>query len=278
VAVYRQDNEVPIKADTRVLAGDEVFVVADKQKIRDVLRAIHNNDQPVRRVLIAGGGKVALRLARSLIGQCEVKIIERDHKRCKYLAGELPASMLVLEGDSADENLLIEEGVGQMDLFVSLTNDDEDNILSAMLAKRLGAKRVIALINRRAYAEMMQGSTIDIAISPAQTVIGELLIHVRRGALAAVHSLRRGEAEALEGVARGDLKSSQLVGRRIEQIKLPDGARFGVIVRGEGRQCEVLMPHHDLVIKEDDHIIIFIPSKRLLKQVEKLFQVNVGFF
>ena len=278
VAVYRQDAEVPVASDTRVLPGDEVFVVADKQKIRDVLRAIHNNDQPVRRVLIAGGGKVGLRLARSLIGQCEVKIIERDRKRCKYLAGELPASMLVLEGDSADENLLLEEGVGQMDLFISLTNDDEDNILSAMLAKRLGAKRVIALINRRVYAEMMQGSTIDIAISPAQTVIGELLIHVRRGALAAVHSLRRGEAEALEGVARGDLKSSQLVGRRIEQIKLPEGARFGVIVRGEGRNCEVLMPHHDLVIREGDHIIIFIPSKRLLKPVEKLFQVSASFF
>ncbi len=278
VAVYRQDVEVPISPDTRVLAGDEVFVLADKQKIREVLRAIHNNDQPVRRVMIAGGGKVGLRLARSLVGQCQVKIIEQDHKRCKYLAGELPSDMLVLEGDSADETLLLEEGVGEMDLFISLTSDDEDNILSAMLAKRLGAKRVIALINRRIYAEMMQGSTIDIAISPAQTVIGELLVHVRRGALAAVHSLRRGEAEALEGVARGDVKSSQLVGRRIEQVKLPDGARFGVIVRGEGRECEVLMPHHDLVIQEADHIIIFISNKRLLKPVEKLFQVSASFF
>jgi trk system potassium uptake protein TrkA len=278
VAVYRQEAEVPVAPDTRVLAGDEVFVLADKEKIRDVLRAIHNNDQPVRRVMIAGGGKVGLRLARSLVGQCQLKLIERDHKRCKYLAGELPSDMLVLEGDSADETLLLEEGVGEMDLFISLTSDDEDNILSAMLAKRLGARRVIALINRRIYAEMMQGSTIDIAISPAQTVIGELLVHVRRGALAAVHSLRRGEAEALEGVARGDVKSSQLVGRRIEQIKLPEGARFGVIVRGEGRQCEVLMPHHDLVIQEADHIIIFISNKRLLKPVEKLFQVSASFF
>ena len=278
VAVYRQDAELPIAPDTRVLPGDEVFVLADKDKIRDVLRAIHNNDKPVRRVMIAGGGKVGLRLARSLVGQCEVKLIERDRKRCKYLAGELPADMLVLEGDAADEKLLVEEGVSQMDLFISLTNDDEDNILSAMLAKRLGATRVIALINRRIYAEMMQGSTIDIAISPAQTVIGELLVHVRRGALAAVHSLRRGEAEALEGVARGDAKSSQLVGRRVDQIKLPDGARFGVVVRGEGRQCEVLMPHHNLVIQAGDHIVIFIPNKRLLKAVEKLFQVSAHFF
>ncbi len=278
VAVYRQEAEVPLAPDTRVLPGDEVFVLADKRKIRDVLRAIHNNDQPVKRVMIAGGGRVGLRLARSLVGQCQVKLIERDRKRCKYLAGELPAEMLVLEGDAADENLLMDEGVNKMDLFISLTNDDEDNILSAMLAKRLGAKRVIALINRRIYAEMMQGSAIDITISPAQTVIGELLVHVRRGALAAVHSLRRGEAEAIEGVARGDAKSSQLVGLRVDQIKLPEGARFGVVVRGEGRACEVLMPHHNLVILAGDHIIIYIPTKRLLKAVEKLFQVSAHFF
>jgi len=278
VAVYRQEAELRIALETRVLPGDEVFVLADKDKIREVLRAIHNHDKPVRRVMIAGGGKVGLRLARSLVGQCEVKLIEQDRKRCNYLAGELPPDMLVLEGDSADENLLIEEGVSQMDLFISLTNDDEDNILSAMLAKRLGATRVIALINRRIYADMMQGSTIDIAISPAQTVIGELLVHVRRGALAAVHSLRRGEAEALEGVARGDAKSSKLVGRRVDQVKLPEGARFGVFIRGEGRNCQVMMPHHDLVIQEHDHIIIFIPHKRLLRAVEKLFQVSAHFF
>ncbi len=278
VAVYRQDIEVPVAHDTQVLPGDEVFVLADKNKIREVLHAIHNNDRPVRHVMIAGGGKVGLRLARSLVGQCKVKIIERDRKRCQYLAGELPSEMLVLEGDSADTDLLIEERVAEMDLFISLTNDDEDNILSAMMAKRLGARRVIALINRRIYAEMMQGSAIDIAISPAQTVIGELLVHVRRGDVVAVHSLRRGDAEAIEGVARGDARTSKLVGRRVEQIALPPGARFGVIVRGPDDDCEVMMPHHDLMIQEGDHIIFFIPNKRLLKAVEKLFQVSAHFF
>ena len=217
VAIYRQETEVPLAASTRVLPGDEVFVLADRDRIRQVLGAIHNFDRPVRRVMIAGGGKVGLRLARKLAGNCEVKIIDRERKRCDYLAGELPSEVLVLEGDAADEDLLIDENVGEMDLFVSLTSDDEDNILSAMLAKRLGARRVIALINRRVYAEMMQGSTIDIALSPAQTVIGELLAHVRRGDVAAVHSLRRGAAEAIEGVARGDARTSRLVGRRGER-------------------------------------------------------------
>ncbi len=278
VAIYRHDSEVPLAPDTRVLPGDEVFVLADRERIRPVLGAIHNFDRPVRRVMIAGGGKVGLRLARRLAGQCEVKIIDRERKRCDYLANELPSSVLVLEGDAADEDLLIDENVGEMDLFVSLTSDDEDNILSAMLAKRLGARRVISLINRKVYAEMMQGSTIDIALSPAQTVIGELLAHVRQGDVAVVHSLRRGTAEAIEGVARGDARTSRLVGRRIEEIRLPPGARFGALVRGSGNACELLMPHHDLMIEADDHVIIFIPDKRQLRAVEKLFQVSAFFF
>ena len=278
VALYRLDTEMEATPSTRILPGDEVFVLADTRMIRHVLGAIHNTDQPVQRLMIAGGGKVGLRLARSLIGQCDVKIIESHPKRCEYLASQLPSHILVLQGDAADEDLLEEENVGEMDLFLALTSDDEDNIMSAMLAKRLGAKRVMSLINRRAYADMMQGSTIDIAISPAQTVIGELLAHLRRGDVVAVHSLRRGAAEALEGVARGDEKTSRLVGRTVEQVKLPKGARIGAIVRGEGRDSKVLMPHHDTVIKADDHIIIFIPNKRSVREVERLFQVTATFF
>jgi trk system potassium uptake protein len=278
VAVYRQEDELHVNPTTRVQPGDEVFVLADKEKIRQVLGAIHKDDRPVRRVMIAGGGKVALRLARSLQGQCQVKIVEHNRKRCDYLAGELSSDILVLCGDCTDEDLLADENVGDMDLFVALTGDDEDNILSAMMAKRFGARRVVSLINRKVYADMLQGSTIDVAISPAQTVIGELLVHVRRGDVAAVHSLRRGAAEALEGIARGDARTSQLVGRSVDRVKLPEGARFGAIVRGKEEQCEVLMPVHDLVIEEGDHVIIFIPNKKQLRAVEKLFQVSATFF
>ena len=278
VAIYRLDTEMEATPQTRILAGDEVFVLADTRKIRYVLSAVHNIDKPVRRLMIAGGGKVGLRLARSLAGQCDVKILERDAKRCEYLASQLSSNTLILQGDGADEDLLEEENVGEMDMFLALTSDDEDNIMSAMLAKRLGANRVMALINRRAYADMMQGSTIDIAISPSQTVIGELLTHLRRGDVAVVHSLRRGAAEALEGIARGDVKTSKLVGRRVEEVKLPKGTRIGAIVRGEDSDAEVLMPHHDLLIQDGDHVIIFIPNKRLVREVEKLFQVSATFF
>jgi trk system potassium uptake protein TrkA len=278
VALYRHDARVDALPDTRILPGDEVFVLADTLKIRIVLAGIHQSDKPVQRLMLAGGGKVGLRLARILADQYDVKLIERDKKRCEYLASQLPSSMLILNGDGADEDLLDEENVGEMDLFLALTSDDEDNIMSAMLAKRMGARRVMALINRRAYADMMQGSTIDIAISPAQTVIGELLAHLRRGDVAAVHSLRRGAAEALEGIARGDSKTSKLVGRRVEEVNLPPGVSMGAIVRGEGKKSQVLMPHHDTVIEADDHIVLFIPNKRDVRAVEKLFQVSATFF
>lgn len=277
VALYRQELLLGCEGGTRILPGDEIFLLADAEKIRQVLRAMHRSDEPVRRLMIAGGGKVGLRLARRLAGRYNVKLLERDAKRCEYLAGQLPGDMLVLQGDGTDEELLQDENVDGMDMFLALTSDDEDNILSAMLAKRLGARRVMALINRRAYADLIQGSTIDIALAPAQTVIGELLAHVRRGDVVAVHSLRRGAAEALEGVARGDLKTSRLVGRQVDQVTLPAGVSIGAIVRGEGKAREVLMPHHDTVIESDDHLVIFIPHKRQVREVERLFQVSATF-
>ncbi len=290
VAIYRrdlmgQDRQIVCEGDTRVEPGDEVFLLAASSHIRRALDALRRRDDPVRRLIIAGGGRVGLRLARQIAASCRVKIIESDPARCEYLTTQLPESALVLRGDSTDEDLLEQENVAGCDLFLALTSDDEDNIMSCLLAKRMGARRVLALINRKAYADLVQGqgTQIDIAVSPSQTVIGELLTHVRRGDVAAVYSLRRGAAEVLEVVARGDRKNSKVVGRRIEQIALPAGAVIGAIVRelpdGEGgARAEVVIPHHDTEIRSDDHVIVFVPRKRMLRQVEKLFQVGAMFF
>lgn len=290
VAIYRRDlmgldRQVVCDGSTLIQAGDEVFVLAANEYIRRVLDAMRRRDEPVKRVIIAGGGKVGLRLARHIAGEVQVKIIESDPRRCEYLTTQLPDSALVLRGDSTDEDLLEAENVQDTDLFLALTSDDEDNIMSCLLAKRMGAHRVLALINRKAYADLVQGTgtQIDIAISPSQAVIGELLTHVRRGDVAAVYSLRRGASEALEAIVRGDRKSSKVVGRRIEQIALPAGAQIGAIVRevqvGEGKaRKEVIIPHHDTVIETDDHVIVFVPRKRMVRQVEKLFQVGAMFF
>jgi trk system potassium uptake protein TrkA len=279
VAIFRSDRAIAPDGDTLIEPGDEVFVLSASEHIRTALADLRGIDRPVARVMIAGGGNIGLRLARALGSSYRVKIVESNEQRCQYLASELPDATLVLHGDSTDEDLLAEESVGEMDLFIALTSDDENNIMSCMLAKRMGARRVIALINRRAYAELMQGSRIDIAIVPAQTTIGELLAHVRRGDVVAVHSLRRGAAEALEAIAHGDAKSSRVVGRRIDQIDLPRGATIGAIVRAcADGASEVIMAHHDIVIQPEDHVIVFVSNRRMIPRVEKLFQVSVGFF
>jgi trk system potassium uptake protein TrkA len=253
-----------------------------------VLGALRHRAQPVRRLMIAGGGKVGLRLARQIQGEYEVKIVENNRQRCEYLATQLPGKVLVLQGDCTDEDLLGDENVGDMDLFLALTNDDEDNIMACLLAKRLGVQRVLAVINRRAYADLVQGTQIDIAISPSHAVLGELLAYIRRGDVEAVHSLRRGAAEALEAIVRGDRKTCRLAGRRIDEVALPKGAQVGAIVRGlhrsDGSEAgaearpEVIIAHHDTVVQPLDHVIIFVPRKRMVRDVEKLFQVSATFF
>lgn len=286
VAIYRDDRAVLPGGTTMIEPGDEVFCLAATKDIRQVLAELRRMDKPVRRIMIAGGGNIGLRLARQLENdrraRYTVKIIDPSKRRCEYLASQLSSDSLILNGDSTDEGLLAHEHVEEMDLFISLTNDDESNIMAALLAKRMGARRVIALINRRAYGELVQGGQIDIAISPSHATIGELLAYVRRGDVVAVHSLRRGAAEAIEAVAHGDARSSRVVGKRIEDIDLlsgkTPGAMIGAVVRGSGDEAKVMMAHHDIVIESGDHVIVFVSNKRLIPKVERLFQVDAKFF
>jgi trk system potassium uptake protein TrkA len=236
------------------------------------MNELRRAEQPFRRLIFAGGGNIGRRLAMALEDRYRVRIIERDVERARRVAEELRRT-IVLSGDAADEELLLEENIEDTDVFCAVTNDDEANILSAMLAKRLGARKVMALINRASYVDLVESSTIDIAISPQQATIGTLLTHVRRGDVVMVHSLRRGAAEAIEAVAHGDRKSSKVVGRRIDELRLPEGASIGAIVRGE----EVLIAHHDTVIESEDHVILFLVDKRRIGEVERLFQVGVFF-
>jgi len=286
VAIFRNDRSIVCEGETMVQPGDEVFFLAATEHSRTVMSELRRMDRPVKRVMLAGGGNIGLRLARALdTGEgidwgerFNVKIIEANKRRCEYLASQLSSNVLVLNGDATDEDLLADEGVNDIDLFAALTNDDENNIMSALLAKRFGARRTIALINRKSYGDLMQGGQIDIAISPSHATLSNLLKHVRRGDVVAAHSLRRGAAEALEVIAHGDAKSSRVIGRKIEQIELPKGATIGAIVRGEGDEARVLIAHHDVVIEPEDHLILFVARKRMIPRIEKLFQVGVGFF
>ena len=304
VAIYRRlDNEpdrfIVCDGATLIEAGDEVFVLSAREHLGVVLSALHRDEPAARRevtrIMIAGGGRVGLRLARQLMEsgrRYQIKVLERDHARCVRLASELPGGVMVLHGDGTDEDLLEDEGIEHIDLFLSLTSDDEDNILASLLAKRLGARRVLALINRRSYAELMHGTQIDIALSPAQTMLGELLAHVRQGDVQAVHSLRRGVAEALEIVVRGDRRTSRVVGRRICDLALPEGAQVGLVMRGLPAAGEdaaprggppptpahVVIARGDTVLAPGDHVVVFVPRRAQVREVEKLFRVGATFF
>ncbi|OMG56149.1 Trk system potassium transport protein TrkA [Azonexus hydrophilus] len=290
-AIFRDNQPVFPEGDTVVKAGDEVFLLAAAENIHPVLNQLRRMMSRVERIMIAGGGNIGLRLAKTLESRYEVKLIEGRRPRAELLANELNDT-LVLYGDATDEDLLEQENIAEMDLFLAMTNDDEDNIMAGSLAKRLGCKRVVALINRRAYAEMIEGGPIDIGISPAQVSIGTLLAYVRQGDVAEVHSLRRGAAEALEIVAHGDRNTSKVVGRRIDEVEWPKGVTVGALVRNFDepivvgqtddwtaitRYGEVLIAHHDTVIEPGDHVIIFCTRKKLVKKVEKLFQVGFHF-
>lgn len=271
-AIYRQDRAIEPQGDTVIEADDEIFFVAAPMHIRSVMSELRRLDRPYKRLIIAGGGNIGTRLAEALEQTYRVKLIERDLKRCKRIAENLEKT-IVLHGDAADRDLLLEENVENTDVFCAVTDDDEANILSAMLAKRLGARKVMALINRPSYVDLVQSGAIDIAISPQQATIGSLLRHIRRGDVVVVHSLRRGAAEAIEAIAHGDETSSKVIGRSIENIRLPNGASIGAIVRGD----LVLMAHHDTVIEPEDHVILFLQDKARISEVERLFQVGVIF-
>ncbi len=271
-AIYRAGYSVKPEGSTVIEDGDEVFFLAARDDIRAVMREMRREEAPVRRVVIAGGGNIGFRLASELEDKNQVKLIERDHRRARRVSEQLLRTT-VLHGDAADEELLLEENIDSADVFAALTNSEEANILSAMLAKRLGAHKVMALINKPSYAELIESGSIDVAIAPQTVTIGSLLAHVRQGDVVRVHSLRRGAAEALEVVVHGDADNSKVIGRRIEDIALPEGTTLGAVVRGE----DVIIAHHDITVQPDDHLILFLTDRRHMDAVERLFQGSASF-
>ena len=271
-AIYRQDKTIIPDGGTVIEENDTVFFLAAQKNIRTMMQELRPLDNPIHRIILAGGGNIGSNLGRRLERNHHVKIIERNPQIAEAIAENLEKA-IVLVGDCADEELLREEAIDTTDVYCVLTNDDEANILSSMLAKRMGAEKVIAIINRPAYVDLVESGSIDIAVSPQQITIGALLTHIRRGNMVRIHSLRRGAAEAIEAVALGDKRNSRVVGRAIEDIDLPAGTTIPAVVRGE----DVIIAHHDTIIQENDHVILFVPDKRQIAAVERLFQVGAVF-
>ncbi|WP_018935936.1 Trk system potassium transporter TrkA [Thioalkalivibrio sp. ALJ24] len=273
-AIFRHERSIQPDGDTVIEADDEVFFVAAKKNIRAVTSELRKLERPYKRIMIAGGGNIGRRLAEALSKRYRVKMIERDAERADQLARELPGNVLVLHGDSSDDRFLEAINVEHSDVFCAVTNDDQANIFAGMLAKRYGVRKVMSLINRPGYVDLLQSGTIDVALSPQQATVSALLARVREGGTATVHTLRRGAAEAIETVVNGDSRTSQVVDRRIDEINLPEGASVGAIVRGD----EVIIPHHDTLVHSGDHVILFLTDRGKVKQVQRLFQPSPLFF
>lgn len=272
-AIFRGNRPIIPEGTTVIEADDEVFFIAAATDIQSVMSELRRTERPNRRIIIAGGGHIGEGLAKAVEGKYGVRIIERDRQRCYELSERLDRA-IVLAGDASDKNLLIEENIEDTDVFCAVTNDDEANIMSSLLAKSLGARRVITLINNPAYVDLVEGGKIDIAISPQQATLGSILQHIRRGDFVRVHSLRRGAAEAIEAIAHGDKRSSKVIGKTLGQIALPPGTNIGAIVRGN----DVIIAHDDVLVEPDDHLILFLVDKSRVPEVEKLFQAPFSFF
>ena len=271
-AIFRAGGDPIIPEGTTVVEpNDEVFFIAAREHIREVTSELREIGKPYHRVMIAGGGNIGSTLAHRLEKQYRVKVIERSQERCKALS-DLLEDTIVLHGSGNEPLLLKQENIENTDVFCALTDNDESNIMMSMLAKKLGAKKVITLITNAAYADLI-GDEIDIAISPQQVTISSLLMHVRQGDISAVHSLRRGAAEAIELTAHGDYRSSKVVGRRLDELNLPSSVTVGAILRGD----EVLIAHDDVVVAAEDHVILFLTDRSQISAVEKLFAVGFGF-
>lgn len=266
-AIFRDGKAIPVNGEAVIATGDEVFFVCPRDKMRKTLVDLHKLDEPIKTIMLAGGGHVGKRLAIALENNYQVKVIEMNPDRAKEIANDLRKS-LILHGDCTDESLLQEEMIENIDLFCAITNNDGINLISAGLAKKLGAKKAICLINNTSYLKLLDDSDIDLAIQPKLETLGGILKHVRKGDVVGVSSVCGGSAEAIEAIAHRSKNSPTVVGLRVDQVNLPDGVILGALIRDK----EVIPVHHDTVFAEGDHVVMFAMNKKLIKDIEGYFQ------
>lgn len=272
-AIFRDNKHLELSEQTDICLDDEILFLASPKAIQHTLIALGRFNYVNRRIIIAGGGHIGKRLTQVLERDYRVKIIEHGLKRAEYLATQLKKAT-ILHGDVADRELLLNENIEFTDVFVAVTNDDEANIMSCLQAKKLGVKHVMALINRKAYVELVEDSSIDFAISPHLTTISSILTKLRKGDMVTVHSLRSGNAEAIEVIVHGDKNTSKVVGLMISEIKLPPECSIAAVIRED----QVLLNCQELFLQAEDHVIILVMNKRYIRNVEQLFQVRIAYF
>lgn len=276
VAIYRRDEVVMPTGDTIIQAGDEVFFLAEPKHISAIVSELRSKkERPSRNIMIGGGGNIGFSLAQALEADHQVKLIDRNMEQARQVAETLDRT-IIIHGDVSDKDLLLEENIDEIDLFVAVTNSDEANIISGMLAKKLGVRRVIALVNNQSYVELIQLNSIDVAISADSITTSNLLHYMRQGDTVKAATLRRGAAEAMEVIAHGSENSSAIIGQKIGDIPWPSDITIGCIIRGH----EVIIAHRNLEIQAEDHVILFLTDPKSSAEISKLFspEVNQSWF
>jgi trk system potassium uptake protein TrkA len=266
-AIFRKGESIIPSGSTTIQADDEVFFISKKGEASNVINEMRTKEDPYNNVIIAGGGKIGSRLAKATEGKHNIKIIESSPDRARYLSEKLSSSV-VLQGSVCDKALLHDENIEGTDVFAAVTNDDEANVMSCLLAKEMGAHKVVALINNPAYVDLVQGKGIDIAIAPSQITIGTFLAEIEGKDVVKVHSLRRGAAEAIETLAKESPSGKEsCIGKELGEISLPEGATIGALIRGN----KAKIAHDHVHLRENDHVIVFLTNKKYLKEVKNIF-------
>ena len=272
VGISRDGIMTTPSGDDQMLVGDEVYFVCPRDHVKRSLAVFGYEEKEARRLVIVGGGNVGLFLAKDLESnhrKVNVKLIEIDQNRAALVADQLERTV-VLNGDALDQDILREANVHEAEAIIAVANDDEVNILSALLARRSGCRRAITLINNSTYSTLVKSLGIDIAINPKATTVSTILQHVRRGRIRGLYALADGKAEVIEAEA---LETSGMTNVPLRELNLPGGIIIGAIVRGD----EVVVPRGDTVVKVDDRVVLFALAN-MVKKVEDLFTVRLEFF
>ena len=272
VGIIRDGSNIVPSAEDQMLAGDDVYFVADNDHVTRAMAVFGHEETLARRVVIAGGGHIGQFLARLILQEHPgviAKVIESNKEQAERAAHSLPDTM-VLHGDALDPEILEEANVAATEAIVAVTNDDETNILVSLLAKRYGCRRALTLINNMTYGPLITTLGVDAVVSPRSITASTILQHVRRGRIRAVHALGEGFGEVVEAEI---LETSSLVGSPIRDADLPEGVLFGAIVRGD----EVVIPRAGTILRANDRVVMFV-APSAVKDIEKLFAVRLEYF
>ena len=269
LGAVRQDKFIFLKKNDKILEGDNVYLVISSDQLNQILKAFGHEEKVSKNIIIIGGGNIGLNLAKLLEANFEdarVKIIEKNKQRAEEIANELSSS-IVINGDALDEEILKEANIDEAETILALTNDDENNIMSCVLAEKTSSqKRTIAIVNKSNYSLLQKSLNIDDLVDPRMTTVSRIMEHVHRGTIGTVYSLLDGDYEFIEAEI---LDKSDLLNKNIKDSNLPEHIRIGAVVRKE----KVIIPRSDFIFEKKD-IVVFLAKREHLKEVENIFSLS----